>query len=843
MPNPNSSWPTRPDLLPDQTFFFRYLPRQCQPRPIRQALGLIATLTLLIFLLSIVTAATAAATTTRSGADATGHYKVNATPSNTTASTGTAATHQRLHIGVFNYRPADILRPMWQPLASYLQQHLPGHDVHLHFLDQEEMAKAVGNGLLDVVFTNPVHYVSLRVNGVLSGAIATQVTLEQGHAVSQLGGAIIRRADRNDLNRLGDLDGKSVAIPGKQYLGGYTAQAAWLMRHGVNLKQINFIELGNPHDKIINAVMQGQADAGFIRSGVLEAMVKEGRLQPDELVVIEPIQWPGFPFQVTTPLYPEWAVAALNHLGHDISRRISAALLALEPDDPAALAAGIYGFTIPKDYSLVENAMVDLRVPPFNAAPVVTFEEFVRQNLITALLILGGVLASIAFFLRVAWLNRRLNLVNKELHSVAEERNELIRRFTELANNVPGALYQYRLRADGSSHFPFASERILDVYGYPASMIANDASVVFSSIHSNDLDRLRRSITDSAKSLAQWNATYRFNHPTKGERWIEGSATPSLQPDDSITWHGYIADITEEHLNRERIQLTARVVAASHEGIVILDSHLNIIEVNPAFTRITGYDVATVKGRSPRILALDDRAPPFSDNALRLLNEGGMWRGETRLCSKQGKAIPVMLSMAPVANADQDFTHFVMLFSDITTIKQHEEELERIAHYDALTGIPNRRLLIDRLRQATALARRIEQPLAICMLDLDGFKPVNDALGHEAGDRLLVEIAQRLQSVTRSEDTVARLGGDEFTLILVNPAGAALFERILNAINQPVNLAEGTVTVSASIGVVYLEPGMQADDDQLLRMADQALYESKKRGRNRFTVYGALDTW
>ncbi|MFA7624615.1 MAG: phosphate/phosphite/phosphonate ABC transporter substrate-binding protein, partial [Pusillimonas sp.] len=286
--------------MPDQTFFFRYLPRQCQPRPIRQALGLIATLTLLIFLLSIVTAATAAATTTRSGADATGHYKVNATPSNTTASTGTAATHQRLHIGVFNYRPADILRPMWQPLASYLQQHLPGHDIHLHFLDQEEMAKAVGNGLLDVVFTNPVHYVSLRVNGVLSGAIATQVTLEQGHAVSQLGGAIIRRADRNDLNRLGDLDGKSVAIPGKQYLGGYTAQAAWLMRHGVNLKQINFIELGNPHDKIINAVMQGQADAGFIRSGVLEAMVKEGRLQPDELVVIEPIQWPGFPFQVTT---------------------------------------------------------------------------------------------------------------------------------------------------------------------------------------------------------------------------------------------------------------------------------------------------------------------------------------------------------------------------------------------------------------------------------------------------------------------------------------------------------------------------------------------------------------
>lgn len=752
-------------------------------------------------------------------------------------------SRQTLQIGIFNYRPAHVLRPMWNPLASYLQQHLPDHDIHLHFLDQQSMAEAVGNNLLDVVFTNPVHYVSLRVTGALSGAIATQVTVEQGQAVSQLGGVIIRRADRNDINTLADLHDKSVAIPGKQYLGGYTAQAAWLVQHGVNLKRIDFIELGNPHDKSVEAVLKGHADAGFIRSGVLEALAMEGRIDPDDLVILEPIEWPGFPFQVTTPLYPEWAVATLNQVDLDTSRRLSAALLALEPNDPVALAAGIYGFTIPKDYSLVENAMVELRVPPFDVAPVVTLEEFLTQNLVPALLVLGGLMASTAFFLRVIWLNSRLGLVNKELHAVAKERNELIRRFTELANNVPGALYQYRIRPNGSSHFPFASEQIRDVYGYPAPTIANDASVVFSSIHPNDLDRLQRSINDSAKTMAQWHATYRFNHPVKGERWIEGSATPSRQPDGSITWHGYIADITEEHLNRERIHLTARVVAASHEGIVILDSNLNILEVNPAFIRITGYDLAAVKGRSPVILSLDASAAPFSDNLQRLLDDDGLWRGETRLCSKQGKAIPVMLSIAPVASVDQDLKHFVMLLSDITAIKQHEEELERIAHYDALTGIPNRRLLIDRLRQATALARRSRQPLAICMLDLDGFKPVNDSLGHEAGDRLLVEIAKRLQAVIRGEDTVARLGGDEFTLILASPAGAALFERVLDTIRQPVELAEGTVKVSASLGVVYLEPGMQADDDQLLRMADQALYESKKRGRDRYTIYGSLDIW
>ena len=728
---------------------------------------------------------------------------------------------------------------MWEPLAGYLQQHLPDHEIILHFLDQDEMAEAVGNQLLDVVFTNPAHYVGLRISGALTGAIATQVTLQQGHAVSQLGGLIIRRTDRTDLATLKQLEGKTIAIPGKQYLGGYTAQAAWLTQNGVNLNRINFQALGNPHDKIINAVLQGQVDAGFIRTGVLEALRTEGRTDINDLTVMAPLKWTGFPFEITTPLFPEWAVAALNRVDHDTSRRLSAALLSLEPDHPAAKAAGIYGFTIPKDYSVVESAMQSLRIPPFDDAPVITLEEFLRQNLVVALTLAGAALAAAAFFIRVAWLNRRLAQANAKLHAASEERNALIQRFTELANNVPGTLYQYRLRPDGSSHFPFASERIQEVYGLSVAAIANDATAVFANIHPDDLTTLKHSIKASAESLTPWTATYRFRHPSKGERWISGSATPSRLADGSITWHGYLADITDEHLNRERIRLTASVVEASHEAIVILDANLRIIETNPSFTKITGYEPDAVLGHSPLLLALDSNAAPFNDNLQRLLEDGGVWRGETWLCSKQGTPLPVMLSIAPVADSNQDYNHFVMLFSDISAIKQHEEDLERIAHYDALTGIPNRRLLIDRLHQATALARRTGKTLAICMLDLDGFKPVNDTLGHEAGDRLLVEIARRLQVIIRGEDTVARLGGDEFTFILVNPSGTALFDRVLEAIREPVSLPDGTVKVSGSMGVVYFEAGMESDDDQLLRMADQALYESKQRGRNQYTIYGA----
>jgi len=186
-------------------------------------------------------------------------------------------------------------------------------------------------------------------------------------------------------------------------------------------------------------------------------------------------------------------------------------------------------------------------------------------------------------------------------------------------------------------------------------------------------------------------------------------------------------------------------------------------------------------------------------------------------------------------------SHFVGIFSDISRLKEQERKLRIMAHYDALTGMPNRVLFADRLQQGMALTRRQSGKLAVVYIDLDEFKPVNDAFGHEAGDQLLVEVAARMRSELRQEDTLARLGGDEFAAIVMNVQDDASLEtllvRLLARVAEPVWVADHSVEVSASIGYTLFPQAEDLDGDQLLRQADQAMYQAKHRGRNRYVRF------
>jgi diguanylate cyclase (GGDEF)-like protein len=181
------------------------------------------------------------------------------------------------------------------------------------------------------------------------------------------------------------------------------------------------------------------------------------------------------------------------------------------------------------------------------------------------------------------------------------------------------------------------------------------------------------------------------------------------------------------------------------------------------------------------------------------------------------------------------------MLADITQLKKHEDEVERIAYHDILTGLPNRLLVSDRLNQALAQAERSKRMLAVCYLDLDGFKPINDQFGHETGDKVLIEIAHRMQASVRTNDSVGRLGGDEFVLLLTNLVNAeeyqVVLQRVIDAINKPLALDETTeVKVTASIGIT-LFPSDSSEPDILLRHADQAMYQAKQSGRNRVCLF------
>jgi len=298
---------------------------------------------------------------------------------------------------------------------------------------------------------------------------------------------------------------------------------------------------------------------------------------------------------------------------------------------------------------------------------------------------------------------------------------------------------------------------------------------------------------------------------------------------------------TEQKQTEERLQLFASVFIHAREGITITDANGMIIEVNEAFSQITGYSRDEALGKNPRILQSGLQKPEFYTAMWRdLLNEGH-WQGEIWNRRKNGEVYAEMLTISAVRDTQGKTQNYVALFSDITAQKEHQKQLEHMAHYDALTDLPNRLLLADRLQQAMTQTQRSGQPLAVAYFDLDDFKTINDTHGHDIGDQLLTGLVTRMKQAVREGDTLARLGGDEFVAVLIDIADTnackPILTRLLNAAAQPVHIGDLSLQVSVSLGVTFYPQAEDIEADQLLRQADQAMYQAKLAGKNRYHVF------
>jgi len=306
---------------------------------------------------------------------------------------------------------------------------------------------------------------------------------------------------------------------------------------------------------------------------------------------------------------------------------------------------------------------------------------------------------------------------------------------------------------------------------------------------------------------------------------------------------GVIADISERKAAEEKLKLAASVFGTAREAIMITDIRGGIIDVNAAFSEITGYSRDDVLGKTPHILSSGLQTPEFYQDLWQSLSTQGHWSGEIWNRRKNGELFAEMLTISTVYRSDGQPEHHVALFSDITAAKAHAQQLDHIAHFDALTHLPNRVLLADRLSQSMAQAHRRETQLAVVFLDIDGFKHVNDSHGHDAGDYLLSELAKRMALTLREGDTLARLGGDEFVAVLVDVLDTSLctpmLTRLLKAASEPVSFNGGLLQVSASLGVTFYPQEEEMDADQLQRQADQAMYQAKLAGKNRFHLFDA----
>ena len=320
---------------------------------------------------------------------------------------------------------------------------------------------------------------------------------------------------------------------------------------------------------------------------------------------------------------------------------------------------------------------------------------------------------------------------------------------------------------------------------------------------------------------------------------------PVIESDTLRAVVGISTDITTRKQNEEKLRFASTVLATTIEGVMVTDVAGNIVSVNTAFTEITGYEAEDAIGKNPRFLRSERQQSEFYQSMWAALTQSGVWQGEIWNRRKTGEIYPEWLTITAIRDDADQLTHYVGVFSDISSIKRSQAQLERLAHFDPLTDLPNRTLFQDRLAHAIDRARRYDHLIAVLLIDLDGFKTVNDSLGHPVGDRLLQEIATRLKTCIRIEDTVARLGGDEFAMVLADMVDGSdsieVVRKILAAINTPIDLDGLTAQVSASIGIaIFPTDGDNATD--LVRNADAAMYGAKEAGRRGYCFYRATMT-
>ncbi len=319
--------------------------------------------------------------------------------------------------------------------------------------------------------------------------------------------------------------------------------------------------------------------------------------------------------------------------------------------------------------------------------------------------------------------------------------------------------------------------------------------------------------------------------------WVTLSATVDVARDTCLV---AALDISERKANEENLQLAATVYMALEEAIMVSDSQNQIISINAAFTKLTGYSVAESVGQSTNLLKSSRQDKHYYQQLWQSLNRTGQWQGELWNRRKSGGLYLARLHINTLYNAKGEVLRRIAMYSDITETKRNEELVRKQANIDPLTGLPNRRLFIDRLQQAINKSRRTHAKLALMFLDLDHFKDVNDTLGHDMGDTLLKETAQRLKNCVRETDTLARPGGDEFTVIMTELGELSSVERVAQAILQsmlaPFQLKNERCYVSISIGIAFY-PDDANSLEELLKKADQAMYASKNLGRSRICYF------
>lgn len=428
---------------------------------------------------------------------------------------------------------------------------------------------------------------------------------------------------------------------------------------------------------------------------------------------------------------------------------------------------------------------------------------------------------------RVRARTRELADANRGLREL-QERSEAAQRIAKLG------YWEW----DAESDAMWWSESVAPALGREAGSMPANKDAYLEWVHPDD----RALVRNQFHRLLEEHRALSFTHRLDGGEGAYNvvNVQAKLDTRDGLRVIGTLQEITEQYKAREALRLASKVFECAAEGVMVTDVHAKIVSVNKAFTEITGFSQEEVVGKNPRLLQSGRHDKAFYKTLWASLLTTGRWQGEIWDRRKSGEVYPKWQTISAVKDECGEVTHYVSVFSDISSKKHSEEKLFHIAHYDALTNLPNKFLLNARLGHALQHAKREGHLVAVLFLDLDRFKKVNDTLGHAQGDRLLEAVAARLKGCVREEDTVARLGGDELVIVLDalrdSVQASALAHNLLMELAKPVTLGKHDVYITGSIGIsVYPFDG--EDCERLIRNADTAMYMAKSLGRNNYRFY------
>ena len=434
--------------------------------------------------------------------------------------------------------------------------------------------------------------------------------------------------------------------------------------------------------------------------------------------------------------------------------------------------------------------------------------------------------------------------LTERVHAESEVRH-IKERYDSLVRRIPAGVFTLRQTTQGQINYEYVSPRLCEIYGLSAADIYQNPDSIGNRWHPDDRAEVIRIAAETRPWLTPMQVDARLTVNGE-ERWLRIDANPIRLPNGDTLYDGTQTDITAIKEAEFELSIAASVFQRSYDSIFILDAALAIVDANPSAVRLSGYERPHLLNSPINQLFPNDGHPNISHEAIwQTIQDTGVWQGQVELITANQSRYPLQLSIVPIQNSKAVTQRYIMVGTDVSAFKAREAHLEKLAHFDPLTLLPNRHLLADRLNQAMRSSSRHHKTLAVCYIDLDGFKTVNDQHGHDAGDALLQHVASRLLNELRKTDTIARIGGDELILLLndLNHPNEAkpLLERVLHSIALPyIYTASITLRVSASIGASFY-PHQSQSPEQLVQLADQAMYQAKQSGKNTYRFYALHD--